>query len=255
MRDNTFGYIKNNNAVIMREEYLYDSPERTKDFSEDPPISYDQALSIAQNTISDLNFIIDDQLVLCYGQKAIAYIGETPTSYGWEFVFTRINGGLQSPYRGEYDLWSNSNPPIACAPWEEECLFIFVDENGLYSLDARGLGKHQRFLESEISYLPFEDIQNCVIKQIKMQHPRQEKGTDNWSIEIKRFQLCSVLVNDIPEQIGYMMPAWETEYTLEYSTGNAYESFTLFTYFSAMDGSYIEPRVTVSDATEAYSMK
>ena len=256
-RDNMFEYIKNYQVVVMRDEYLYDSPERANDFLEEPAISYEKALEIAERVLADLSFYIDDSITLCYGSKAVGYIGDSPTAYGWEFVFTRSCGGLQTPYRSEYDLWANSDPPVACAPWEKECLFIFVDETGLYRVDARGLGKEKRIWETNSHLLPYEEILQCIINQLKKQHPGPIKGdkTSDWELEIKKITLCSVLLNDQNDSVGYMVPAWEVEYSLGYSIGNVNELFTQYTYFNAIDGTYIEPRITMNDAEEAYGVK
>lgn len=253
--DNNFVYTSNQETVVMREEYLYDSPERTQDFLDEPKISYEDAFAIANKTISDLDFVIDKNLTLCYGTKAIAYTGDNPKAYGWEFVFTRSCNGLQSPFRSEYDLWANSPLPVSCAPWERECLFVFVDEKGLYSIDARGLGQQKGVVNNDVSLLPAEAVKECIIKQIKVQHPHQEEGTKNWTIGINKIQLCSVLVSDENGLIGYMVPAWEVEYTLEYSIGVNHKVFLQYTYINAVDGTYIEPRVTVNDVRNAYGVK
>lgn len=255
-RDNMFEYIKNYQVVVMREEYLEDSPELSQDFLEDPLISYEDALAIADKTIRDLDFIIDNNLTLCYGTKAVGYIGNNPMAYGWEFVFTRSCGGLQTPYRSEYDLWINSDPPVACAPWEKECLFIFVNETGVFRIDARGLGKEKRVWETDTHLLPYEEILQCIINQLKKQHPGPIDGgkTTDWKIEVKRIELCSVLLNDRNSSVGYMIPTWEVEYTLEYSIEGEHDLFTQYTYFNAIDGTYVEPRMTVHDAKNAYGL-
>ena len=125
----------------------------------------------------------------------------------------------------------------------------------MFRIDSRGLGVQKRVIDTDVVLLPFDNILQNIIHQIQLQHPHQEKGTSNWSIEIKRILLCSTLVNNIAGSVGYMIPTWEVEYELRYSVGGVNELFTQFTYFNAVDGTYIEPRITVNDAMEAYRTK
>lgn len=255
-QDDIFEYIKNNQVVVMREEYLDGYPELAADFSIEPNIDYTQALEIANKTIEDLDYYIDKNIILCYGTKAIGYIGDDPITYGWEFVYTRNCNGLQVPYRSEYDLWTNSNPPVASAPWEKECLFIFINENGLYRIDARGLGRESENYDACINLLPFEELIPSIVSQIKLQHPGKDyiDNTDNWRIEIKSIKLCSTLLNNVSSSVGYMIPTWEVEYTLEYSIEGEQDVFTQYTYFNAINGTYVEPRMTVHDVRRAYGL-
>ena len=62
---------------------------------------------------------------------------------------------------------------------------------------------------------------------------------------LSQINLCSTLVNIVDnEKIGRSIPSWEVVYYLGDGTSfDESEAYELTTFFSAIDGSYIEPRI------------
>ena len=238
---NTYQYIRNADTIVMREEYLEANDPLASNFAKSVNISSDAALKIAEETLSDLG--VDENIELRYLNKAIAFSGTESFVIGWDFVFTRSNNGLQTPYVDYFDLWSNSAAPTSFAPWDSECYFVFVDEGGVYRLYVRGAGQQITCEDNDVKLLPFDELIERIKTQLVKQHslPDGEKQV----VLVKQINLCSTLVNIVDnKKIGRSIPSWEVIYYLgDGSSFDASEAYELTTFFSAIDGSYIEPRI------------
>ena len=245
---NQFLYKRDYAATIMREEYFDDTDiEHLKDFEGAFPISFEEGLQIAEQVVQELKL---DNLAFSYGDKACVYyddfvLGEK----GWEFIFTRENNGLPSYYVDGGQIW-NSQMPELTAPWGQECLFIFVDEEGLYRFDWRGAAKQTAVLTEDVALLPFNEILARAEQQLMYQHiPLLENENTDASIYIYEIRLASVLVN-VPgrPEAGRDIPAWDFLYELRIKDGATEVHETYITCINAIDGSYIEPRVTLGNS-------
>lgn len=238
---NTYQYTRNADTVVMREEYLESNDPLAPNFAQNINISSDAALKIAEETLSDLG--VDKNIKLKYRNKAVAFSGTDAFAIGWDFVFTRSNNDLQTPYVDYFDLWSNSAAPTSFAPWDSECYFVFVDEDGVYRLYAKGAGRQIACENSAVKLLPFDDVIERIKTQLIKQHslPDGEKQV----VLVRQINLCSTLVNIVDnEKIGRSIPSWEVVYYLGDGTSfDESEAYELTTFFSAIDGSYIEPRI------------
>lgn len=247
---NTYQYTRDANTIVMREEYLEPNDSLASCFTKNVSISKDAALEIAEETLAALN--VDKNIKLLYGNKAIAFSGIESLAIGWDFVFTRNNNGLQTPYVDYFDLWSNSAAPVNYAPWDSEFYFVFVDENGVYRLYVRGAGQQIICVDNDVELLAFDQIVEKIKTQLIAQHelPSGEKQV----VLVKEITLCSALVNiDDDENIGMSIPSWEVIYYIGDGTSfDKSEAYELTTFFSAIDGSYIEPRICKDVVIQAY---
>ncbi len=247
---NTYQYIRNADTIVMREEYLESNDPLAPNFAKSINISSDAALKIAEETLSDLG--VDENIKLLYKNKAIAFSGTEASTIGWDFIFTRCNNGLNTPYVDYFDLWSNSDAPVNYAPWDKECYFVFVDEDGVYRLYVRGAGQQIDCEDNEEKLLPFVQLIEKIKTQLIAQHslPSGEKQI----VLVRQINLCSTLVNiDGSEKIGKSIPSWEVVYYLGDGTSfDESEAYELTTFFSAIDGSYIEPRIGEDVVSRTY---
>lgn len=183
-----------------------------------------------------------------YVEKACAYHYlkvQSVESKGWRVVFTRTSNGLPSIYVDGACLWNTSDAPALGAPWDQEVIFVTVDEAGVYSFDWRGAGKQKKVLVENADLLPFEDILERAEKQLMYQHLPQNNEKADYSISVKEIRLDSALVNVANEaNIGRMIPVWDFYYDVvcEANGTTAADSYVLT--LNAFDGRYIEPRIT-----------
>ena len=247
---NTYQYTRNADTVVMREEYLEPNDPLAAYFAKSAGISSEAALKIAEETLIDLN--VDKNIKLLYENKAIAFAGTEAEAVGWDFVFTRSNNGLPSPYVDYFDLWSNSAAPENYAPWDSEFYFIFVDKDGVYRLYVRGAGQQIDYEDNDVKLLPYNQLIEKIKMQLVAQHalPSGEKQI----VVVRQINLCSALVNiNDNKKIGRSIPSWEVVYYLGDGTSfDESEAYELTTFFSAIDGSYIEPRVGADVISRAY---
>jgi len=122
---------------------------------------------------------------------------------------------------------------------------VIVDEAGVYCFDWRGAGKQKKVLVENAELLPLEDILERAEKQLMYQHLPQNNDSADYSITVKEIRLDSALVNVANEtNIGRMIPVWDFYYDIVYKAGDSSEAETYVLTLNAIDGRYIEPRIT-----------
>ena len=77
------------------------------------------------------------------------------------------------------------------------------------------------------------------------QHTPIDPRIKDSSVIINRIELCSALVSEDSVNTGMMIPAWVVHYTLSYSLNGTVVEDNLYTFFNAIDGNYIEPRISI----------
>ncbi|MPN44494.1 hypothetical protein SDC9_192059 [bioreactor metagenome] len=137
------------------------------------------------------------------------------------------------------------------APWDQEVIFVTVDEAGIYCFDWRGAGKQKKVLQENAELLPLEDILDRAEKQLMYQHLPQNNEKADFSITVKKISLDSALVNVANEtNIGRMIPVWDFYYDIVYKEGEASAMEPYVLTLNAIDGRYIEPRITKNTIEE-----
>lgn len=250
---NDFQYIRADRCTIMREEYLAFNDPYSKHFKTSPQIGYEAAAKVVEKVLADIG--IDSSMKLLYAEKAIAIKSQNVIAFGWDFVYTRDCNGLRSPFIDNFDIWNNTPMPSNAAPWEMECLFITIDEHGVFRIDYRGAGNQTKVLKENISLLSFENILRRISQQLVYQHAYYDKSIEDIAIVVNEINMVSSLIDmkDNPNK-GIVIPSWHVIYTLT-STGKDGKAthFKLNTLFSAIDGSYIEPRISMDDIKNIYA--
>ena len=241
---NAFSYIRNSYTVPTPQSIFTKNDPEWNDYCGEFPISKEAAIDSAKQVLEDLGI---DNMQVASAEKACAYHyykARTAETKGWRVVFTRNSNGLPSIYLDGASLWNTSEAPALGAPWDQEVIFVTVDEAGVYCFDWRGAGKQKKVLEENTDLLPLEDILDRAEKQLMYQHLPQNNEKADFSITVKEIRLDSALVNVANEtNIGRMIPVWDFYYDIVYKGGQSSAIETYVLTLNAIDGNYIEPRV------------
>ncbi len=238
---NSFIYKRNCKAIVVREENLDSNDSLLSEFQSNPAIEKEAAYNCAIDILAKLDLDPSFDLLRC--ENAIAITSSGCISHGWDFIFTRRNKDLLTPYIDYCDLWANSAPPTSFAPWEKEVVFIYIDENGLFRIDARGLGMIESIVDESPRILSFEEILPKINDQLIAQHSLNVAQ----SINVDEISLCCCLISG-DELFGYgiCIPCWKVKYYLcEGSCFNYSNCVELTVFFNSLNGEYIEPRSTI----------
>lgn len=242
-------YMRVASTSVMQQDFL--QPEYTEsdalllpDFAYDPLISKDDACAIAWKLIKEMG--LASNFAVYTAEKAIAYEGREPNTYGWQFIFTRISNGLQAPF--DFDgwvTWKTSPQPAYAAPWSREMISIFVDPEGVYKCDVRGLSAETKVMYENVTLLPFDQLLERIKKQLVYQHAYQEEGVTGQMVTVSSITLGLSVINEKDKPgYGMLIPSWWVDYVSSYKQYGEENHFNNTTIFNAIDGSYIEPRAT-----------
>ncbi|HML69189.1 MAG TPA: DUF6034 family protein [Clostridia bacterium] len=245
LNGNSFSYNRNSYTVPTPQSIFSESDPELSDYNGKFPITEDAAIRIAKQVLIDLGI---DNMEVSYAEKACAYHyfkAHSVESKGWQVVFTRNSNGLPSIYLDGASLWNTSESPALGSPWDQEVIFVTVDGEGVYSFDWRGAGKQKKVLVENADLLPLEDILKRAEKQLMYQHLPQNNEKADFSITVKKISLDSALVNVANEaNIGRMIPVWDFYYDIVYKESESSSADSYVLTLNAIDGRYIEPRIT-----------
>lgn len=242
---NSFTYMRNADAVVIRERNLeYDDPCE-KFFLQSPTISYQDAQTMSDEILTV--FGMDDEYSLKLSERSIGMINNFSVSNGWSFIYTRYNAGLNSEYIDNYDIWINSGMPQLVSPWGQEYILVYVDGDGVFCFSVHGAGVQGKCIAENVVIEEFNLLTETIERQLEKQHTPIDPRIYNSCITINRIELCIALVSDSDIRTGVIIPAWAVHYSLVYSiNGNTVED-DLCTFFNAIDGNYIEPRISINE--------
>ncbi len=245
MNSNHYQYQRISDEYWLPEEGAETAQQKNDFLNMKPSISVEEAQKKAEQTLRNLND--DPTMLLSYHSKSISYKNDQATSVGWEFCYTRDCNGLQTSYVGSWETWKGSPAPVNTAPWEQECTFIIVDDKGIEVYDSRGAGKQNKVLYNNVRLLAFDDILERIKQQLVYNHAYYVESVEEASVVVNGIKLGSSLINvkDHPD-VGRLIPTWDVDYDY-YETFAGEKEPTVFhchVYLNAIDGSYIEPRVS-----------
>ncbi|MEG0836170.1 MAG: DUF6034 family protein [Christensenellaceae bacterium] len=252
LNGNTFTYNRNSYTVPTPQSIFTENDPEWSDYSGEFPLSKEAAIDSAKQVLEDLGI---DNMEVASTEKACAYHcykARTIESRGWYVVFTRSSNGLPSIYIPGASLWNTSEAPALGAPWDKEVIFVIVDEAGVYCFDWRGAGKQKKVLQENAELLTLTDILDRVEKQLMYRHLPQIKENTDFSITVNEIRLDSALVNVANEtNIGRMIPVWDFYYDIVYKEEDSSAVETYVLTLNAIDGRYIEPRITKTTIEQA----
>jgi hypothetical protein len=225
------------------------------DYEGEYPLSADSALPKALEVLEALGL---SDAELFSSQKSREYKYGVPLSKCWEFTFTHGNHGLKNIFRMEVIMAGGDGlpVPVLVAPWNQEVIKITVGTAGVLYVDVQGAISYKQELARNVILLDFDELKTRIQEHFLAAFFYLPERMDNSSINISHMELCTALVvaKDKPDA-GRLIPAWRVSFE---TTGQSrpftdsegiYHPAVDFTsaysrYFSALDGSYIEPRIT-----------
>ena len=244
MGGNSFYYSRDQEAGCIGEDDLEPGLDDAMlgDYQGDFPISAQAALPYARAALAALGQADAEQ---AYVGKMCAYAYGGLYAKGWKFVFTHGANGLPSLYASETVTFGGDGLPLPtlCSPWGQELIFIFVDAQGVLMVNAVNMIDPGETIVENVELLEFSQLLEGIRQHLVRTFFYLPERVEQAAIEVTGMELCAATVtakND-PEA-GRMIPAWKVSFqTME---GSQTILNTHSRYFSAIDGSYIEPRIT-----------
>ena len=184
-------------------------------------------------------------------EVAITYDDAEKLTGALQLVFVRQSGGLTGYDMGKSFLMTAKSWPSFGAPWPQERLEICVDEAGVATIEWTGMSA-ELDETATVELLPFDQLKTRVLAQIQYfsAYPYHTKWYFSSTIHSWRLGTSLTSLADSPEA-GIMIPTWYVKYTESAGPSSeertAYQATERMVAFNAIDGSYIEPRVTNAD--------
>lgn len=222
--------------------YTEDFLEKDDSPLSDPMVTKEDAIIIASSFLESLGTECNSIVGIERGFAFSATLFERGETVWW-IHFVRSIGTSQSidmrDVRG-YQYPSNPSSVLG-SPWEGiESIHIVVGENGVRYIQWEGLTDVRKVLQQDISFCNFDNIISRAIAQFGYQYTNPDSD-DTLVISVKRIALVyGVLSEKNHRDMGIYMPVWEITYQIK----NEPEPLDWKTYFSAIDGSTVEPRIT-----------
>ena len=232
---NEFRYAREKDLSIYASSTLED---------EDPPVdepllSQADANEIVEAFIQEFDgqdfFIsnIEKAAVLRYGERL---------ENSWQFTLVREINGIPSITADNVRLSPQSLPSVG-APWAVETLQITVDSKGIVSLAWHGATTISSSLVDNATLLNFDEMISRAEEQLKVQNAYRENNEKKYIVNITHIELKYALLSETDSiSTGRYVPVWEVTYTSLWEGATLSNTWKI--YFNAVDGSYVEPRIT-----------
>ncbi len=246
---NQGAWFSNTDSGNSAEDYFH-----VLDGNEDLGISYDDALKIASDAITNMG--IQDTKMYQAGYVNILQAGGENQDKVYCFIFTRNVNGI--PITHVEKNMAVSSGQSFTERWPDEILRVCVDKSGIVDFQWRYPINIKETMNENVALLPFEEIQKYFINHMQTQYAwndSENEGIVSMKIIISRIELGLVRVAQ-KNSAGYMLiPAWDffgytvDKYDKQQSGGyqlnenNEYvdDSYgTSFLTINAIDGSVID---------------
>lgn len=216
-----------------------------------PDVFVDETTALLQAKEALQALAASDLVIDTTEEVAITYDDAEKLTGALQLVFVRQSGGLTGYDMGKSFLMSAKSWPSFGAPWPQERLEICVDESGIAYVEWTGMSA-ELDETATVELLPFDELRTHVLAQIQYLSAYPYNTEWYYTSTISSWRLGTSLTSlaDSPEA-GIMIPTWYITYTE--SAGSSSEERTTYqatervVAFNAIDGSYMEPRVTNAD--------
>lgn len=234
-----FGFTTGN--AVQTEELL-----RTQGLSiEGVSIEEKEAITCTEKVIADLEI---KNFYLASIQKGQMYsIDNTEIqAKGYYLRYMRKNGELETIDIGDGAVINSNAEPEYSAPWAQEKIDFLVDENGIQMFYWSGLSKVSKTISENVRLMPFEELKDRIKKQLEYKYSWLNDNISCININVNRIVLGATLINikDHPDE-GLLVPSWFIIYDEKNSIQTDEFVYTDALVLNAIDGSIIEPRVTL----------
>ena len=251
-------YCLDESAWLLHEDELepeYDEEFRAyqQDFAQDFP-DPDALLPKAQDALA--LFGLSD--MLCTTQrKLLVYKGSVPVTTGWTFVFVHGVDGIPQRYASEA-VESGFGVPTLVSPFGAEAAMLSIGSDGsLWCADLMNILKTPETVLGNVLLCDFPTLQQSIATHLKNRFswPAQDNLPGSCAT-VDSMELCMALVNVKDHyDLGRLIPAWYVSGRYIGSTSGGVNSIgetvpgydfaePFGYYFSALDGTYIEPRLS-----------
>ena len=219
-------------------------------------ISKEEAVSVADATLNDLaicdmkfSSIVRADLQP-WENGRLAGLHSRYKSSGYIVIYTRCCDGLSiidTSDVGIYSLKDTSTSeylPLYSAPWYQEMIMVYVDENGVSRFSWNGYEKVCDKLKENVQLMDFEEVIKRADKQLFYQNGGELMYVEQIGINVESVKLGWSLINKKNELgKGLLVPAWfffyDKKSKLEGSEDVYHEDG--FLVLNAIDGSVINP--------------
>ncbi len=249
--DNSFVYYRDMfmspaTASLYKDENFNPEFDTIEQFSwrqsKEPEISQEDAYVQALKYIDELEIDLD----LLEAETCAFLVDVVGKSVGWTFTFTRKLSNAQVQFDSRGFIVDDEAMPSYGAPWDVELCKIGIDKNGLCFLEYYGASQINKVVMDTVELEQFDTIQKRVENQLNYIYGTSTRGNDvGLDIKISDIKLGTSLISvkDQTEK-GIYIPTWYVDYYIKWSDADEDEWELNTIIFNAIDGSYIEPRVT-----------
>ncbi|MEG1882740.1 MAG: DUF6034 family protein [Clostridia bacterium] len=255
---NDFCYIRDHDMSFYRQDILLadEDAKLLSDYEGEFAFSKDAALEQAKELLEAYNL---SEMKLIDSQKLCTYKYGLLMTKGWDFIFTHEIDGLPSIYDFNGTSFGGENLPLPtlCSPWGQEAVIISVDEKGIVCIDIRNAIQFRQKLAENVKLMPFDELKEKITEYFLHTYAYASEKIEESVIRITKIELCSCLVSAKNNwNVGRQIPSWlvyyeysgknEDAYTEESGRHHAATEFISpgSRYFNAINGNYIEPRIT-----------
>lgn len=270
--DSVFVYADDGGSVVASFQLSADTFAYFKDISLDQmPVSWvmqDDPLIISEPVIernTAYNKAIDvlaalganDMVAVSNAEsKVVEYRQNRTTEVGYSFIFVPQYQKLRHVYDDSVAIKEESLPSVA-APWSPEYIQIVVDSEGISQLIWDSPTAKDTELESEVKFVPIDRILERAQQQllnmfaVAPDYVDADTGEILQSIVVTKIELVRGCIQQRDHlDVGQSVPLWEFTYTYRWQDRTETEQNAI--YINAVDGSYVEPRVTMYQIMEQY---
>lgn len=250
MDTNGFGYMRNIFLQVIPKSWTESQMQGENIWyvPGEPDITKDDAYEKAVEYLNKINIGLD-----IYSAEPCSLLTDSIDLHtGWTFVFTRKISELQAEYIE--GLWVYTNPdalPSYGSPWPPEVLIMAVDKEGICSINWMGASQIKSTLAETVGLEKFDEIKNRIASQLNFVYGTHENANGvGLDIEVDKIELgISLLSEKNKSDVGQYLPTWYVSFKWKWrdqqdSEENWSEDQIMF---NAIDGSYVEPRVTNND--------
>lgn len=254
-----FSYVKDESADYLREDALDPNVDQTilQDYQDSFPDS-DTLLPKATSFLEQFGL---KDMILYSATKIIAHRGNTPCEYGWDFAFVHGVNGIPQRYEMRAFDYGGVAPTLV-SPFGPEAALISINQDGeLMCVDFRSILTKPNVVMENVRLCEMTDIQSGVEKYMKSTFAwAAQNNAPGSCVVIDSLELFTACVNVKDRtHLGRLIPVWYVSGRYVGTTkdssnargetipGASFE-IPFGYYFSALDGSYIEPRITRSMA-------
>lgn len=232
-------------SMVLAGNAVPDEPAGTE--IEEPSISREEALQKVNQIIMDLHI---EHMSITTIEKARVLLDDDPTIYGWRVCLKREAGGLSVLDLGDSYTIIREHLPAYSAPWEEERIEMFITEDGALGFLWVGASKEKEILTENARLIGFDQIIERIGRQLKYFFAWTEDN-DAEVVDLVIDQIIlgmsAINIKDEPDA-GLLIPTWYAYYHEKDKEEYGREDWIAF---SALDGSYIEPRMS-SEAMQSF---